>query len=153
MVGPGRSPDHAPRYRLLGHARGPSSHHPRSDPGHDNPRRPARGKMISGGRSRYRGRASSAAGDRIMFRYLDDGTSLRNASSHPWRPLRGSIVAGRASSRAPIATDLSPGLDKQLSLLGIEVCVGYMVGTILGKWMLGIENDFSGTRWTGMWSS
>lgn len=75
------------RYRLLGHARGPSSHHPRSNLD-TTPRvvvHEQRG-WYPAAESRYvRARASSTTGDRIMFRYLDDGRSLRNVRSHPWR--------------------------------------------------------------------
>lgn len=78
------------RYRLLGHARGPSSHHPRSYPwtrhrassctSEESIVYTARGAQVQRVLLVHRG------GDRIMFRYLDDANArFEITESHPWR--------------------------------------------------------------------
>lgn len=105
------------RYRLLGHARGPSSHHLRSSAAvHDTPADDAvrRKRRRRRGRGRRAARASKererekeckdgrgytepTAGDRITFRYLYDArpTSDSGLHSHPWRArIRGGKASG-----------------------------------------------------------
>ena len=75
------------RYRLLGHARGPSSHHPRSYPWtrHRASSCTSEESIVYSARSRYNA-SSSTAEDRIMFRYLDDANArFEITESHPWR--------------------------------------------------------------------
>lgn len=94
------------RYRLLGHARGPSSHHPRSYPwtrhrassctSEESILYTARGAQVQRVLLVHRG------GDRIMFRYLDDANArFEITESHPWR-----ARANRSDFALPLRRDL-----------------------------------------------